>query len=121
MKLLLDQGTPRSAAARLREMGFDAVHTAEAGLASASDAEILAHAAGASAVVVTLDADFHTLLALSGADRPSVIRIRVERLQAGEFADLVQQALSRCKDETIRGAVISVREHEIRVRRLPIG
>ncbi|MFN3407842.1 MAG: DUF5615 family PIN-like protein [Limisphaerales bacterium] len=73
MKLLLDQGTPRSAAALLRGMNFNAVHTAEAGLASASDAEILAHAAGAGAVVVTLDADFRTLLALSGADRPSVI------------------------------------------------
>jgi len=29
MKLLLDQGTPRSAAVILRRAGFDAVHTGE--------------------------------------------------------------------------------------------
>ena len=37
MKLLLDQGTPRSAAAILRGADFDAVHTGEIGLAEAED------------------------------------------------------------------------------------
>jgi predicted nuclease of predicted toxin-antitoxin system len=41
MKLLLDQGTPRSMAALLRRAGFDAVHTGEIGLAEVDDAEIL--------------------------------------------------------------------------------
>ncbi|MBI5443518.1 MAG: DUF5615 family PIN-like protein [Deltaproteobacteria bacterium] len=44
MKLMLDQGLPRSAAALLREKGHDAVHVAEIGLAAATDAEILAEA-----------------------------------------------------------------------------
>ena len=41
MKLLLDQGLPRSAAALLRNAGFDTVHTGEIGLARAEDAVIL--------------------------------------------------------------------------------
>ena len=41
MKLLLDQGLPRSAAGLLRNAGFDAVHTGEIGLARAEDAVIL--------------------------------------------------------------------------------
>ena len=42
MKLLLDQGLPRSAAGLLRQEGLDAVHTGECGLSVASDYEILA-------------------------------------------------------------------------------
>ncbi|MGH8285469.1 MAG: DUF5615 family PIN-like protein [Steroidobacteraceae bacterium] len=37
IKILLDQGLPRSAAARLREAGWDAVHAAEVGLERATD------------------------------------------------------------------------------------
>jgi len=39
MKLLLDQGIPRSAATILRRASFDAVHTGEIGLAEAEDSE----------------------------------------------------------------------------------
>lgn len=82
MKLLLDQGTPRSAASLLRQAGLDAVHTGETGLAEAEDAEIIRRAALEDRVVVTLDADFHAHLALTQARNPSVIRIRVEELRA---------------------------------------
>jgi predicted nuclease of predicted toxin-antitoxin system len=44
MKLLLDEGLPRSAAQILRESGIDAVHAGESGLATASDVDILAFA-----------------------------------------------------------------------------
>ncbi len=67
MKLLLDQGTPRSAASILRDAGFDAIHTGEIGLAEAEDAEIIHKATLEDSVVVTLDADFHALLAVSQA------------------------------------------------------
>jgi Domain of unknown function (DUF5615) len=49
----------------LRQAGFDAVHTGEIGLAEAPDEEILRRASLEDRVVVTLDADFHALLALS--------------------------------------------------------
>ena len=39
-------------------------------------------------LVATLDADFHTLLALDKAKTPSGIRIRVERLRAQTKTDL---------------------------------
>jgi len=41
MKVLLDQGKPRSAAALLRNAGHDVIHTAEIGMAEAEDEEIL--------------------------------------------------------------------------------
>lgn len=121
MKLLLDQGTPRSAAARLRQAGLDAVHTGETGLAEAADVEIIRRATKEGRVIVTLDADFHTLLALTQTGQPSVIRIRIEGLRAEEFCGLLQQVLPQCAEELAAGAMVSVNDYQIRVRRLPIS
>jgi len=121
MKLLLDQGTPRSAATILRRAGFDAIHTGETGLAEAEDSEIIRRAADEDRVVVTLDADFHTHLALTQALKPSVIRIRIEGLRAEEFSGLLQNVLDQCADDLKAGAMISVTRFQIRVRRLPVA
>ena len=82
MKVLLDQGLPRSTTSFLRSAGFDAVHTSDVGLATADDATILEEAREDGRFVVTLDADFHALLALSGSRAPSVVRMRDEGLGA---------------------------------------
>ena len=121
MKLLLDQGTPRSAATVLRDAGFEAVHTGEIGLAEAEDSEIIRRAAFENRVVITLDADFHMLLALTNARRPSVIRIRIEGLRAEELSKLVQKVCDQCDDDLTAGAMISVTSSQIRVRRLPVA
>lgn len=41
MKLLLDQGLPRSAASLLSQRGVDTIHVGEIGMAAAADTEIL--------------------------------------------------------------------------------
>jgi predicted nuclease of predicted toxin-antitoxin system len=43
-------------------------------MSKAADDEIVAWSLGKNAMVVTLHADFHTILAVSGASGPSVIR-----------------------------------------------
>ena len=121
MKLLLDQGTPRSAAAILRSLGIDSVHTGEVGLAGAEDVLIISQAALEHRVIVTLDADFHMHLALTQARQPSVVRIRIQGLRSEEFCDLVQSVLSQCSDDLDAGAVISVSDLQVRVRRLPLS
>jgi predicted nuclease of predicted toxin-antitoxin system len=80
MKLLLDQGLPRSAAVVLQTQGIDTIHVGEIGYATAEDAAILHLGHKEGRTIVTLDADFHSLLALSGATSTSVIRIRIEGL-----------------------------------------
>jgi predicted nuclease of predicted toxin-antitoxin system len=120
MKLLLDQGLPRSAVNLLCEAGHDAIHTGDSGLATAADAVILNAARREGRTVVTLDADFHALLALAGAAEPSVIRIRIEGLRARPLADILLTVLDRCAEDLRKGAVVSVTEERIRLRRLPI-
>lgn len=120
MKLLLDQGLPRTAAKLLRVAGFDTVHVGDIGYATAKDVAILQLAMTDQRTVITLDADFHTLLALSAASAPSVIRIRIEGLRAEAVAVLIQSVVTQCEQELVQGAVVTVQEGRLRVRRLPL-
>lgn len=120
MKLLLDQGLPRSAAALLSDVGIDTIHVGEIGLSAAEDADILQRAREEERVVVTLDADFHTLLALNQATSPSVIRIRIQRLRAQELTELLLNAISECEEELQQGAAVTIEPSRIRIRRLPL-
>jgi predicted nuclease of predicted toxin-antitoxin system len=58
MKLLLDQGIPRSTLLHLASAGNVAEHVGDLGLATASDDAILAAARDRQAIIVTMDADF---------------------------------------------------------------
>ena len=120
MRLLLDQGLPRSTVPHLRNAGVEAAHVGDRGLASASDAKILDIGRQEGRVVVTLDADFHALLVLSGATGPSVIRIRIEGLQAEGLASVLVNVLDVCNEDLMKGAMVSVAENGIRIRRLPL-
>jgi predicted nuclease of predicted toxin-antitoxin system len=120
VKFLLDNGLPLSAASLLEVDGYDTIHVSSIGMSSATDDAILDRATADGRVVVTLDADFHTLLALSGASAPSVIRIRQEGLKGGPLALLVSQIARRFTDELENGAAISVGPKTARCRRLPL-
>jgi predicted nuclease of predicted toxin-antitoxin system len=120
MKLLLDQGLPLSAAALLRDAGVDTTHVGEIGMSEAEDEEIIQRARDEERVVATLDADFHTLLALGEATSPSVIRIRIERLRAQALTDLLLMVIAECEEELEQGSAITVEPSRIRIRRLPL-
>lgn len=121
MKLLLDQGLPRSAALLLREGGIDTLHVGEIGLAAATDNEILQRGRQEGRVVVTLDADFHALLAFSKTLSPSVIRIRIEGLTGPSAANVIREAVLRSKEDLENGALVTVQPGRIRIRRLPLS
>jgi predicted nuclease of predicted toxin-antitoxin system len=87
----------------------------------ADDEEILAWALVKQAIVVTLDADFHTILAVSGASGPSVIRLRMQGLRAQAVVALVQNVLAGFEADLQRGSLVTVKSHKITCHRLPIG
>lgn len=120
MKILLDEGLPRRAAALLRDRGFDAVHVTEIAEASTADALILEEARNAGRIVVTLDSDFHGILAVRGWASPSVIRIRREGLSAADVRDLVVRLLNDHGPELMSGVALSVRAHLVGIRKLPL-
>lgn len=120
MRWLLDQGLPRSAAAILKQAQEDAIHVGDIEMAEALDPEIIQHASREDRVIVTLDSDFHALLAAAGSSKPSVIRIRQEGLKGRQVAQLVLKISRQFKQELERGCVITFRAGEIRYRMLPL-
>jgi predicted nuclease of predicted toxin-antitoxin system len=101
--------------------GLDAVHTAEIELATASDSEILARGVAEDRIVVTLDADFHALLALSGAMKPSVIRFRTEGLRSEHLSKAIRMIMREFEKDLRQGTAISVRENSVRLHHLPLA
>lgn len=121
IKMLLDQGLPRSAAGLLRGRGWDVQHVSELGMSRAEDATIITLARLEQRMVVTLDADFHALLAVSGAAGPSVLRIRMEGLKADQVASLIERVLALASDELKQGAMITLADGKVRIKLLPIS
>ena len=75
-------------------------------MAAAADEMILRFGDRDDRVVVTLDADFHMLLANSGAARPSVIRIREEGMKAPEISALIDAIYESWADALAEGCVM---------------
>ena len=119
-RLILDQGLPRSTAGLLSQEGWDVLHVAECGLSEATDTEILEYARANSRTVCTLDADFHALLAVSSAVGPSVVRIRREGLKGPDLASLLKHVWSQIAAPLEKGALVTVTERAVRLRRLPV-
>ena len=90
-------------------------------MGKAADEEILAWSLGKNAIVVTLDADFHTILAVSGASGPSVIRLRIQGLGAQEVVELVQKVLAGFGSDLQCGSLVTVKARKITCHRLPVG
>ncbi|MBU0609102.1 MAG: DUF5615 family PIN-like protein [Armatimonadetes bacterium] len=120
MRLLLDMGLPRRSAEALRRLGHDAAHLSERGLSRLPDEEIVALAVEEDRVVITLDADFSALLALSGAARPSVVHLRIEGLGYTEATRVVAAIVETVEDDLAAGCIASVTLSGIRIRHLPV-
>jgi predicted nuclease of predicted toxin-antitoxin system len=65
-RLLLDQGLPRLTGAILARAGWEVVHVSEIGMSQADDTAVLERVRIERRACVTLDADFHALLATGG-------------------------------------------------------
>jgi predicted nuclease of predicted toxin-antitoxin system len=121
IRLLLDQGLPRTTVELLSRDGWDVVHAYQCDLSTASDEEILAYARDGQRVICTLDSDLHSILAVTGAAGPSVIRIRQQGLRGADVASLLKRVWDEVGESLKDGAAVTVTERSIRLRRLPLG
>ena len=78
MRFLIDNALSPALAPLLQQAGHDAIHVRELGLQHADDEVIFERAVAEHRIVVSADADFGTLLAVSSSRQPSVIQFRGE-------------------------------------------
>ena len=70
--------------------------------------------------VVSADTDFGTLLARSGATRPSVVLVRTSTgRRPHQLAALLAANLPAIEDDLTAGAVVVLADSAVRVRQLP--
>jgi predicted nuclease of predicted toxin-antitoxin system len=81
-------------------------------MSPSSDTDILECARAADQIVVTLDADFHAILVISGMSAPSVIRIRLEGLKGTAIARIIQEVLAEYAPDLAVGCMITVKEQK---------
>jgi predicted nuclease of predicted toxin-antitoxin system len=117
---LLDEGLPRSLVKLLRNAKHECQHVAEIGLLSSADDKIIDHARTNRQICITLDADFHAILARAGATTPSVMRFRIEGLKAQDYIHILEIILPKVSQDLESGALISIQSQSVRIRRLPI-
>jgi predicted nuclease of predicted toxin-antitoxin system len=110
--------TPRDFFAKL---GYQCWHASELGMQRAEDEDILAFARDRGCVVITLDADFHALVAVGGLRSPSVIRLRREGCRAEAAVAILGPVLERYHEDLKLGALISIKEHRVTRHLLPVS
>ncbi len=95
---MYSQSSPNSSSSSLlSQQGFDTIHVCEIGMWAAEDPEIIQKAQEESRIIITLDADFHSILALNDFSALSVIRIRIERLRALALTELILDVIRQCQ------------------------
>jgi predicted nuclease of predicted toxin-antitoxin system len=120
-RLLVDMNLSTEWIPLLRAAGHWAVHWSEVGDPRAPDTALMQWAIANCCAIFTHDLDFGTMLALSGADGPSVIQVRCLNVLPGAIVPLVLSMLKTYGVEIKQGALVLADERRERVRILPLN
>jgi predicted nuclease of predicted toxin-antitoxin system len=120
VKVFLDQGVPYSTTQYLTDAGWEVLHAVDLEMERATDRAIITYARDNDSCCITLDADFHSIIAVDNAEKPSVIRIRHEGLKGKDVAELLIRIWPDIESALESGALVTVTDRSVRVRYLPI-
>ena len=122
MRLLLDNNLSTRLLPILRSAGHDVAHVRDLNLAAAPDSEVLHRARDEQRILVSADTDFGTLLARTGDKEPSIVLLRrAEGRRSAQIAGLLIANLPQLEVDLAAGAVVVIRDDNVRVRRLPFA
>ena len=99
---------------------LEAVHWSTIGKFDAPDIELMNWAKANKHIIFTHDLDFGTALALTKADKPSVIQVRTQNVTIHHLSRMVINTIEAHSDVLEIGALIILDEDKKRVRILPL-
>ncbi|MCL4820293.1 MAG: DUF5615 family PIN-like protein [Vicinamibacteria bacterium] len=120
IRFVLDMGIAESTGQLLRAAQHDVVHLREVGLERLSDDGIVAKAQAERRVIVTHDLDFGRIVALSGRSVPSVVTLRLSDMRPSRVNLALEAALREAGPALQGGALVTITDRGIRIRKLPI-
>jgi predicted nuclease of predicted toxin-antitoxin system len=121
MKILIDMNLSPKWVEVLERNGYFAAHWSSIGDPRAKDQTIIDWAKSNDYIIFTHDLDFGALLAVTGAQGPSVIQIRTQDVGPHHLEKIVISALKQYQSLLEEGALIIVDENKLRARILPFN
>jgi predicted nuclease of predicted toxin-antitoxin system len=119
LQILLDQNIPPAISGFLclQRPEWTVWHVSQLGMSGAPDEQIFAWAQRNQAIVITFDEDFADARMYPVGEHAGVIRLRVWPTTVEETERALGRLLLQVNDDDLRGSLIIVDRHGIRVRR----
>jgi predicted nuclease of predicted toxin-antitoxin system len=121
MKLLVDMNLSPGWVDLIQQGGWEAVHWFLIGNSRATDQTIMDWARENGFSVFTHDLDFGTILAVTRAQKPSVVQVRTQDVMPQALGNRILQVLRDYEPFIEKGALVTVDEGKSRVHILPFS
>lgn len=120
MKILIDMNLSPEWVQEFHNHGIEAVHWTSVGNFDAPDSVLMHWAIEHDCIIFTHDLDFGTALALTQAEKPSVIQVRTQDVTVRHLSPMIITTLKNHKEILKTGALVILDEHKKRIRILPL-
>lgn len=120
LRFLADMNISPLTVETLAGEGIDIVRVSTLLPANASDEMILSLARQQGRIVITQDTDFSALLALGGHEQPSLVTLRLLNTDPIAVTHRLRQVLPQVEDALRHSCAVTIEDHAVRVRQLPI-
>lgn len=120
MKILIDMNLSPEWVQEFKLHNIESVHWLTVGKFDAPDNIIMDWARKNEYIVFTHDLDFGTALALTNAEKPSVIQVRTQNVTVSQLSSMIFSTLINYADLLEKGALVVIDEDKKRIRILPL-